>query len=364
MVATRRQRAAEQAIQDAVELSPPASPSGTMSRSSSMESLTNSIRRTKNRVKETVRRKKKQVKDKVKRTKKQVKEKIKKQKAKIDKILDRDAWWTSLGYDPAVKARSVRWVQRGVLCVVVSLLLASRSFSQPSVDVPFSSYRCVASAFLLLCGGSSLFTDTWRNPPPEKGSDSHACASTLGPYAFFTKQALTIQTSHLIVSCLAEFRVASGKLLALTHFFAPFAAVVAVSLTLLYLKLNWFEETWRREVLEATNARGVRFTEITLVSHLPPLPVAILDCFLAKRPGVFPLEWRNVMNVALFASCYCGFYVVLTLMNYKLVGRYPYPFMRALKRPWHWLAFLVGLLVLANLVILPFTFILLAANPT
>ena len=42
-------------------------------------------------------RKKKQVKDKVKRTKKQVKEKIKKQKAKIDKILDRDAWWTSLG---------------------------------------------------------------------------------------------------------------------------------------------------------------------------------------------------------------------------------------------------------------------------
>ena len=106
----------------------------------------------------------------------------------------------------------------------------------------------------------------------------------------------------------------------------------------MYLKLNWFEETWRREVLEATNARGVRFTEITLVSHLPPLPVAILDCFLAKRPGVFPLDMRNVMNVALFASCYCGFYVVLTLMNYKLVGRYPYPFMRALKRPWHWLA--------------------------
>ena len=30
------------------------------------------------------------------------------------------------------------------------------------------------------------------------------------------------------------------------------------------------------------------------------------------------------------------------------------PFMRALKRPWHWLAFLVGLLVLANLVILHF----------
>ena len=50
------------------------------------------------------------------------------------------------------------------------------------------------------------------------------------------------------------------------------------------------------------------------------------------------------MNVALFASCYCGFYVVLTLMNYKLVGRYPYPFMRALKRPWHWLAFLAGCL--------------------
>ena len=171
------------------------------------------------------------------------------------------------------------------------------------------------------------------NPPPEKGSDSHACASTLGPYAFFTKQALTIQTSHLIVSCLAEFRVASGKLLALTHFFAPFAAVVAVSLTLLYLKLNWFEETWRREVWRPRNARGVRFTEITFVSHLPPLPVAILDCFLAKRPGVFPLDMRNVLNVALFASCYCALLRrLLTLMNYKLVGRYPYPFMRALKR--------------------------------
>ena len=45
---------------------------------------------------------------------------------------------------------------------------------------------------------------------------------------------------------------------------------------MLYLKLNWFEPTWRKEVLDATNARGVDFTQITLVAHLPPLPVAVL----------------------------------------------------------------------------------------
>jgi hypothetical protein len=350
MVATRRQRARSSSESAAADASAPGPPA--MSRSTSMESLSNSLRRTKHRVEATVKRKKTQV-----------KKEIKKQKAKIDQIFDRDAWWTSLGYDPAVKARSVRWVERGVTCVVLALVGASQLVEAPHIPTPFSMYRFATASVLLWCGGMSLFTDTWRNPPPERGSDSHCCSSTLGPYAFFTKQALTIQTSHLIVSWVAE-AFSAPHLLAVSHCFAPFAAVVAVALTLLYLKLNWFEPTWRKEVLDATNARGVDFTQITLVAHLPPLPVAVLDCLVAKRPGVFPLELRNVLGVGLLISCYCAFYTLLTLVNHRLVGRYPYPFMRALTRAWHWLAFVVALLVLADGLILPATFALLAANPT
>ena len=279
---------------------------------------------------------------------------------------DRDAHWLSLGYseaDAATKRRVVNWCWVVFVALTAVMVAASRTFEARGDAPHFSSFRCLSSLGLAAAVCYALVTDAYRNPPSLEGSPSHACGRWLGPYAYFTKHALTIQCVHHCLSFAGEATL-DPQLLVMTHAFACFAAVVGIALTVLFLKLNWFEPKWRKEVLEATNQRGVNFTEITLVSHLPPLPVAILDCFLAKRPGVFPLDMRNVMNVALFASCYCGFYVVLTLMNYKLVGRYPYPFMRALKRPWHWLAFLVGLLVLANLVILPLTFALLAANPT
>ena len=47
-----------------------------------------------------------------------------------------------------------------------------------------------------------------------------------------------------------------------------------------------------------------------------------------------------------------------------MVGHYPYPFMRALKAPKHWIGFCVALIVLLNGFILPFTFFLLRINPT
>ena len=101
-------------------------------------------------------------------------------KAKV--ILDRDAWWTSLGYDPEVKARSVRWCWRALFLLTTALVAAARTFAAPAAPVAFSLFRAMATNALFTASGYALITDTYRNPPPAKGSDSHYCSTYLGPY--------------------------------------------------------------------------------------------------------------------------------------------------------------------------------------
>ena len=78
----------------------------------------------------------------------------------------------------------------------------------------------------------SLVTDAYRNPPSLKGSAAYAVGNYLGPYAFFTKHALTIQCSHGVLSFLGELLL-DGRLVAMTHAFACFSAVVGIALTVL-----------------------------------------------------------------------------------------------------------------------------------
>mmetsp|Transcript_21930 Transcript_21930/g.65751 ORF Transcript_21930/g.65751 Transcript_21930/m.65751 type:complete len:283 (+) Transcript_21930:346-1194(+) len=251
-----------------------------------------------------------------------VKAEVAKAEAKVKVILDRDAHWTSLGYDPEVKKKTVRWCWIVLISLSLALVAVSRTFDAPAAPVAFSYLRCAATAGLFWAAGFALVTDSYRNPPPEKGSASHTCSRYLGPYGFFTKQALTIQVAHLAVSSLAE-TLADPQLLALSHAFAAFAASVGIALTLLYLKLNWFEPTWQKEVLEATNARGIDFTSITLTAHIPSLPIALLDVGLVKRPEVYPLSQTSVLRSAGTLTFYCFFYCALTKFNYWLVGEYP-----------------------------------------
>lgn len=279
---------------------------------------------------------------------------------------DREAHWKAMGYtsfDARTKETVVYWCWVVFLTLVAGMLLASRTFEPPAAEVAFSAKRCCFSLVLCVTICFSLVTDAYRNPPSLKGSPALEVARYLGPYAYFTKHALTIQCAHVCLSFLAEATM-DPQLLSMTHAFSSFAAVVAIALTILYLKLNWFEETWQREVLDATNARGINFTEITLVAHILSLPVGILDVLLCKRPDVYPLNASSIAKVTAFATLYPPFYCGITCLNYYMVGHYPYPFMRALKAPKHWIGFCVALIVLLNGFILPFTFFLLRINPT
>jgi hypothetical protein len=279
---------------------------------------------------------------------------------------DRDAHWAEMGYTPedaATKRRVVAWCWVVFVALTALMCAASRTFEPPAAPLSFSPARCAFSGLLAAAVCFSLVTDAYRNPPSLKGSAAYAVGNYLGPYAFFTKHALTIQCSHGVLSFLGELLL-DGRLVAMTHAFACFSAVVGIALTVLFLKLNWFEETWRKEVLHEMNKR-LNFTEITLAAHLPSLPVALLDVFLAKRPDVYPLTADAMFKVTLFASLYPPFYGGLTCLNFGWSGgHYPYPFMRSLKKATHWLAFTAILEVLLNGVILPGTFFLMRANPT
>ena len=268
---------------------------------------------------------------------------------------DRRAHWESFGCsdeDMVNKARLSR-LTVGLLVLAFALVWPTGTLTEA---VP-SVVRCVMAFLNLVTLVLAWAVDTYGTPPPEKDSDPYKVTRTIGPLAFFTKQTLCIQTIYAFVSFLSEAALFVGprtfNWLLWTHRASTAVAVAAVSLTLLFLRLNWYEATWRRETLDPWLQRGLPIKVIVLVSHLASLPVAFVDVVLVKRPN-FDTDTDDVLFSAALLTAYVIFFISITRINFYLNGRrYPYPFMRAFKRTKHWLLFTVVVLAFVLGFVLP-----------
>jgi hypothetical protein len=195
---------------------------------------------------------------------------------------------------------------------------------------------------------------------------------SFGQAAYYTGQTLLLQCAYCVMSFMSELSLlgaVSGlprahELTLVCYYFSFFVAVDAIALALLWYILNWREEGWQK-VRRAIEARGHRFTELTIAIHVLPVGIGLLDLFVAKdREGILSAT-PTLVRLGVVCFVYATSYVLLTFWNKRRIGLqyrarkngfFPYPFMTKIdkKGPKAWLAFIcviTGLLWLLMLVV-------------
>lgn len=290
------------------------------------------------------------------------------------RFLVRDGLWARLKYNECERTmkRRLALMSYRALVMFSVVLLAVPIWSYETFDLAPSATRTALAGinFLLMLVG--FCWDGLYTPPSEETNDTyHVSKSPLGPFAYFTKQVLVIQTAHCLCSFYAElatlihggagpqfrdrlFGLYIPKLAQLNHTNAAYMANLGVALFLLWYKLNWCEANWRRECLKRTLERGAPHYVLTVwLTHFVSAIAALVDLFFVKRPELRRGFKDDFISTAILMTCHCATYVAQT---YFLIHKYdarPYPFMKFFTKPIHWLLFFCLLELVLGGVLLP-----------
>lgn len=161
--------------------------------------------------------------------------------------------------------------------------------------------------------------------------------NNLGRYAFFTVNILTFQVYYWTVTLAAEvlhyqeYTKASSyarKLFIFAHRYAAFNSTLGLILGILFLKLVYFEPTWRATTLKSNIDRGLtNFGEKGLFQHLNQFPSAIMDILLIKDRSVLRELCMNITDLSKALVLFCGCYFLVMRVDYMFVNKAPYPFL-------------------------------------
>lgn len=199
---------------------------------------------------------------------------------KTDALLE-DSWggWDEEELATARKANLKYLVFIAFVALVHSGLTALpfRWDPLPEASVWRTIAQCVLAAGMLM----EIVLDAFAYPPLTKTDNAWLLVRNAGKPIFLTSWLLTIQFVHESAGAAAEVSLLLGTpLTGLVH--VNYAAAILVgtlgtALALLFLKFNYFEEKWRIEIKDLWEKRGFRFGLLSLLGHLPSLPIAFLD---------------------------------------------------------------------------------------
>jgi hypothetical protein len=126
------------------------------------------------------------------------------------------------------------------------------------------------------------------------------------------------------------------NLLLFCYSLSVFSATLGTVLCFLFLKFNWFEPVWRRDVLEVYYARGqYSFGTKALFNHLNQLPLAFLDIMVLKDDTMLRRVLISPQTLILMSVLYMGIFVFFTHLNYRVNGgKYAYPIFSEVFATW------------------------------
>ena len=205
--------------------------------------------------------------------------------------------------------------------------------------------RVVLTAVCALVAWFTLFVDIYHGTPAQPGDrkwhlllDGHS-----GHFSYLTINILTTWAVYWPFSAAAElFWLYSESELVLkavtaTYAFAVFSSTLGTLLTLLFLKFNWYDKSWRRETLDMYDRRGNKmFRRKILFTHLNQMPIAFFDVVVLKQNHHI-LEWATPALSTVLIACftYSLAYLAFTHFNYRTNGGvYPYTFMDEILKTW------------------------------
>mmetsp|Transcript_23794 Transcript_23794/g.48672 ORF Transcript_23794/g.48672 Transcript_23794/m.48672 type:complete len:311 (-) Transcript_23794:135-1067(-) len=220
----------------------------------------------------------------------------------------------------------------------------SASVALPVLSPARAAWNVAVAALVLSMG----YTNLHVMPPPESKdkTDVWHVIAPLGSCSYLTFWSLSIITQYSLWSCLAELAcggylsyaavlpsnfVAYGeavarRVLAACYYASPFAQGWAVTLTLLWLKFNWFEARWQKAVIDYWRARGVPVASIMWWAHLTIL-AAPLD-FLCKNRALLAATAMPLSSCYKFVAALSFYYIAQTNLLFRVNGgHWPYPFL-------------------------------------
>mmetsp|Transcript_11616 Transcript_11616/g.29475 ORF Transcript_11616/g.29475 Transcript_11616/m.29475 type:complete len:341 (-) Transcript_11616:117-1139(-) len=230
--------------------------------------------------------------------------------------------------------------------VWVALFLALVGYAVTEVEDPHVPPFDPSEAWrvwLTLCGAllawSTLFFDIYFGTPPAKGDPKEILMGKNfnGKFSYFTFYIIFSFTVYWTSCLVAEVAwlwgyahyqevVWARKLLKFTYAGAPLISALGVMLTLLFLKFNWFEPSWQREVLGRYHQRGqVWFGPTMLFTHLNQTPISLLDVAFIKNRKFAEAHRPEFIVFAAILVAFTVFFVVSTHLNFSLTKHYPYP---------------------------------------
>eukprot|EP00811_Abedinium_folium_P001489 NODE_11363_length_1291_cov_6.167526.p1 GENE.NODE_11363_length_1291_cov_6.167526~~NODE_11363_length_1291_cov_6.167526.p1 ORF type:complete len:256 (-),score=80.68 NODE_11363_length_1291_cov_6.167526:522-1217(-) len=191
-------------------------------------------------------------------------------------------------------------------------------------------------------------------PPFQKAQASRfALIRSVGKTAYITCWIITGQTVVASSCAIAEVSLLTPwpqpALLAASYSLGVFTSTLGVLLTLMFLKLCYFDEGWRVQSLKYWEERGFPLRRNTLLCHCFSLPVGLLD-ILFKAAAYLrlcsPPFWLFLFAVEAFGNIYNVYIHIVHLVT----GLWPYPILdRACVRASTHLAAYVGGMVAAAL---------------
>jgi len=227
---------------------------------------------------------------------------------------------------------------------------------------PPSPWRAAAECVLAAAMLVELAVDSWALPMTRREEEVFPLIRMAGRMPYLTTWILYCQTIEMVVSAAGEVLLVLGvscpKLMTMAYECAIFAAAIGILLTLLFLKFNYFEEKWREEVAKVVKRSGVPYFHLSLLAHLPSLPVAVLDIAVVRNARFLYLSKLPLsLNVGLafgFAASYFGLiHILWWASGYR---NWPYPFLHDLDTASKRLAFFAVIFLAFASLVLPLHF--------
>lgn len=269
-------------------------------------------------------------------------------------VLPLEPWpgWT----DEEINVGRMSMAKSSVLTtlVVCAYTFASTTFPVREPLPKPSASRMVAQCLLAFGMVAQLGTQIFIAPYSTTDDEGFPLLRYVGNTIFLTFQITVIQTVHTMAGAAAEIALFTNStmpaLSAFNYSVSIFVDTTGVVLTLLFLKFNWFEKEWQLQARGVWESRGVRMGMLSLVSHIPSLPIGLLDIIVKDHHflrACSPIFAANAFVIAAFASYYVAWiHVWWAASGYKC---WPYPFLHkfdtCLKRILFAMAIIVAIIV-------------------
>lgn len=234
-------------------------------------------------------------------------------------------------------------------------------------NINYQFARLLCTLVFTLVAILTLYIDIFQGSPAEPGDRKwHLMLDGVGGhFCYLTINILVTWAVYWPLCLLGEFTVYAypsnvwaQKIHIAMYSCAVFASALGTLLTLLFLKFNWFEPNWRREVLGMYDSRGNKtFRKKVLFTHLNQLPIAVLDVFLLKQGKALQYATPSSAHILGICIAYPVCYIAFTHYNHQFSKVYPYTFMDIVFQTWRGeIGFVLGLIAFCYFVMSIFHF--------